>query len=510
MEDALSAAPRRETAALRRVQVKQTVGSLADASTLGDSGHRERNVSVEGDKEFFLDSVASFGLTSSSQSLERKLVLPVQSGAKAFTAGIGRLAASSGSGGSLSVRLSLCKKRPLPNVEQGGRLTGQWDRATFMQSSRSVVRQAEAEWAAQKWWSLKFAAGRVHSMIRCDDELDRAEKNPADRSTFLDEGQAPTEAGKHCQHPGCTKQIQFKGKCIRHGGTRPCQHEGCSSIARWRGLCAQHGGRHTCSEANCEKLARSHGKCEEHGGGKTCSVPNCTSKVQKRGLCASHGGFTVCKSEGCERRAASKGLCSQHAVVVKCTVEGCEKTGQHRGFCYKHGVANGVIKKASKGKCKVEGCLKIQLRQGYCSRHAKERGITVGRICKVDGCPKVAQAGGCCGTHGGGTRCKMPGCNKSVVTKGLCSSHGGRKTCNFDGCEKWGLSAGDMKGFCVEHGGGYRCKHPGCNKSVQYKGLCCTHGGKLKCEAEGCNKTVRIKGFCPAHAKPNMEISEIK
>ncbi|KAG2765737.1 hypothetical protein PC129_g7933 [Phytophthora cactorum] len=492
---------------LDRMGATQVSGPSTDAR-VENSGDCGENSPSGGDKLFVLgefDAESPSRDTQLPQTLSKsvhngmdtRIIVPPRSGVKSTVpVGSGQLAASSGDTGSLSVRLSLNKKRPLQvrSEEEDGHLTEQWDLDTFMKSSRSAIKQAEAEFKVQILRGEKFAAGQLHSMIKFDREIDDVE----------DSQDAPrlTEGGRPCcSHPGCTKQAQTKGKCISHGGVRECKVSGCTATAKWRSLCTEHGGRRTCSKADCEKLALSGGTCLQHGGGggKTCSFPDCTTRPQRRGLCAAHGGYIVCKTEGCDRRAASKGLCSHHTIVDKCKTDGCEKAGSNRGYCYKHAVENGTIKVSRKPKCKEDGCVKIQLRQGYCSRHAQERGLSVGRTCKAEGCSKVAQAGGFCGTHGGGTRCKISGCNKSIVTKGLCSAHGGRKTCKVEGCEKWGLSSGSLKGYCVEHGGGYRCKHPGCTKSVQYNGLCCTHGGRLKCEAKGCNKTVRVKGFCATH-----------
>ncbi|KAF4144662.1 hypothetical protein GN958_ATG06140 [Phytophthora infestans] len=488
---------------LDRTESTQASETSADENS-GDGG---RNSPSGGDKLFFLDEIDVENPFRDVQQprklsekphngMETRIIVPPRSGVKSsLSVGSGQLAASSGDTGSLSVKLSLNKKRPLQvkseEAQDEAKLTDQWDLDTFMASSRSALKQAEVELKFQLLWSEKFAAGQSHSMITFDRDMEASDDTPR-----LTGGGRPC-----CSLPGCTKQAQTKGKCIAHGGVRGCKVDGCTATAKWRSLCTEHGGRRTCLKVGCEKLALSGGKCLQHGGGggKTCSFPDCVTRPQRRGLCAAHGGFIVCKTEGCERRAASKGQCSRHAIVKKCKTDGCEKAGANRGYCYKHAVEAGVIKASQKPKCKEEGCLKIQLRQGYCSRHAQERGISVGRTCKAEGCSKVAQAGGFCATHGGGTRCKIAGCNKSTVTKGLCSTHGGRKTCKVEGCEKWGLATGSLKGYCVEHGGGDRCKHPGCTKSVQYNGLCCTHGGRLKCEAKGCNKAVRVKGFCPAH-----------
>ncbi|KAG7391376.1 hypothetical protein PHYPSEUDO_004911 [Phytophthora pseudosyringae] len=491
--------------------MQRSVQQLLGCSTQAPGPPTAASVENSGDRDANSSSGDAPNCSKRPQNGMEAMILvppPRSAGKSTVTLGSGQLAASSGDSGSLSVRVSLSKARPLSvtSQEEEG---GQWDRAAFMESARSATQQGGAELRAQMGSSEEYrATGRLHSMIQCDEEIDELEKERVDSLSFLDdvEEDAPrvTNSGRVCcSHPGCPKQAQTKGKCIAHGGVRGCKEPGCTATAKWRGRCTSHGGRRTCSKENCEKLALSGGKCLEHGGGggKTCSFPNCTTRPQRRGLCAAHGGFIVCKTEGCEKRAASKGLCTRHSVVDRCKTDGCEKAGSNRGYCYKHAVESGVIKVSRKPKCKEDGCLKIQLRQGYCSRHAQERGLSVGRTCKAEGCTKVAQAGGFCGTHGGGTRCKVAGCSKSIVTKGLCSGHGGRKTCKVEGCEKWGLSAGELKGFCVEHGGGYRCKHPGCNKSVQYNGLCCTHGGKLKCEAKGCNKTVRVKGFCTAHSE---------
>ncbi|EGZ10139.1 hypothetical protein PHYSODRAFT_338826 [Phytophthora sojae] len=449
----ICATPEVQQSVVEELNLQDALPSTTE--TLADSGDRDQYSALGGDREFFLDE---FDTDSTFITTPRVL-----------------------------------------SQEDEHEVVGYLSRGVFMRGSRSATQQAKGELALQMWWGEKFAAGRLHSMIRCMESSSLSDDEEDDQTSSR-----LTATGRPCcSEPGCTNQVQMKGKCMRHEGVSHCKHPGCESTARWHGVCVEHGGRRVCSEDNCSKLIRSAGKCEEHGGRcyKQCSHPGCTSKVQKRGLCVPHGGFAVCKTEGCEARASSKGLCKRHGGAKMCQVEGCEKAMSNRGYCYKHGVEKGVVKVHQKPKCKADGCLKIQMCHGFCSRHAQERGFTVGKTCKVKGCTKISQSRGCCLSHGGGTRCKISDCNRPIVTKGLCAAHGGRKTCKVEGCEKWGLSSGQLKGYCVQHGGGTRCKHPGCNKSVQYKGLCCVHGGKLKCDAEGCDTNVRVKGYCAVHER---------
>ncbi|GMF64779.1 unnamed protein product [Phytophthora lilii] len=198
----------------RRNQVEK-VELLAPVPTQENTGDRERKTPSSGDEEFFLgefDTTSTFTTSASDNkrrlnedagkdpqkppgSLKGRIVVPVQSTAKSLASvGGGGLAASSGSKGSLCVRLLLKKQEAVSftaaveSCEEGGRLTGQWNRAVFMRSARSAKQQAEAEMAAQVWWGQKFAAGRLHSMIRCDDEIDKIDGEAEDSFSLLNGG----------------------------------------------------------------------------------------------------------------------------------------------------------------------------------------------------------------------------------------------------------------------------------------------------------------------------------
>ncbi|KAL4147314.1 hypothetical protein PRNP1_011070 [Phytophthora ramorum] len=168
--------------------------SLIPAANIGDRG---QDVS-KGDKESFLDAFSATKTATMDNNGNRhqvdkvpgadtsmRIFVPPRNGVKAFSpVGNRTLAASGGGDGSLSVRLSLSKKRSLPPTEEEGELTGQWDGVAFMGSSQSAKQQAAAELAVQMWWGTKFASGRLHSMIKCDVEIDVAEKEGGVPSKF--------------------------------------------------------------------------------------------------------------------------------------------------------------------------------------------------------------------------------------------------------------------------------------------------------------------------------------
>ncbi|KAJ8507852.1 hypothetical protein ON010_g18929 [Phytophthora cinnamomi] len=138
-----------------------------------------------GDREFFLDefdpendnkqekSDAKVGVVGKSSSGNSSRVgtvksVPDHTTARAWASdGLVKLSATGGEGGSLSVKVSMSKKRPLPVVgveeEQAGEEA--WSRAEFMTGTRSASQQAAIELGVQMAWGIKFAAGRVHSMI---------------------------------------------------------------------------------------------------------------------------------------------------------------------------------------------------------------------------------------------------------------------------------------------------------------------------------------------------------
>ncbi|KAE9083361.1 hypothetical protein PF005_g21518 [Phytophthora fragariae] len=174
-----------------------------------------------------------------SSHFETVRIVPDNSTTKAWASdGLVKLSATGGGEGSLSVKVSMSKKRPLPVVpvkihekeEEEEEAPEQWTRGEFMTSTRSASQQAAIELGVQMAWGLKFAAGRVHSMIRCSEQKEATYSELANEflGVIAAEGreekdqsaQLVTETGRPCcSHPGCTKQAQAKGKCIAHGGS---------------------------------------------------------------------------------------------------------------------------------------------------------------------------------------------------------------------------------------------------------------------------------------------------
>ncbi|KAE9031630.1 hypothetical protein PR001_g6141 [Phytophthora rubi] len=163
---------------------------------IGDCGIATSSPS--GDREFFLDEfiaendnkkIQNSGKVAqdnggqgkrsrqNSSHFETVRIVPDHSATKTWAPdGLVKLSASGGGGGSLSVKVSMSKKRPLPVVqvkihEKEEEAPEQWTRAEFMTSTRSASQQAAIELGVQMAWGLKFAAGRVHSMISLSQRL---------------------------------------------------------------------------------------------------------------------------------------------------------------------------------------------------------------------------------------------------------------------------------------------------------------------------------------------------
>lgn len=102
-----------------------------------------------------------------------------------------------------------------------------WSRDEFMASTRSASQQASIEFGVQMAWGLKFAAGRVHSMIRCSEQIHATCSELANEFLAVtadnqdaEPAQLLTETGRACcSHPGCSKQAQAKGNVSLTAGS---------------------------------------------------------------------------------------------------------------------------------------------------------------------------------------------------------------------------------------------------------------------------------------------------
>jgi hypothetical protein len=123
---------------------------------------------------------------------------------------------------------------------------------------------------------------------------------------------------RRCVIEGCTKQVQARGACIKHGAYGMCLIGDCTTMA-------------------VNKSQR----CSKHGALGLCTVPGCATNAQARGLCTKHGGSTkvVCLHPGCTINAQSRGLCCKHGGGARavCVHPGCTTKANARGLSFKHG-----------------------------------------------------------------------------------------------------------------------------------------------------------------------------
>ncbi|OQR87070.1 hypothetical protein ACHHYP_09558 [Achlya hypogyna] len=95
----------------------------------------------------------------------------------------------------------------------------------------------------------------------------------------------------HCSVHGCKNQVFARHLCVRHGGRPLCSFEGCYGNARLRGFCSKHGAKvakKLCSEQGCTKMVQSKQKCVRHGGGRQCRMEGCTTYARLGGFCSRH------------------------------------------------------------------------------------------------------------------------------------------------------------------------------------------------------------------------------
>ncbi|EQC25292.1 hypothetical protein SDRG_16845 [Saprolegnia diclina VS20] len=95
----------------------------------------------------------------------------------------------------------------------------------------------------------------------------------------------------HCSVQGCKNQVFARHLCVRHGGRPLCSFEGCYGNARLRGFCSKHGAKvpkKLCSEPGCTKMVQSKQKCVRHGGGRQCRMDGCTTYARLGGYCSRH------------------------------------------------------------------------------------------------------------------------------------------------------------------------------------------------------------------------------
>ncbi|TMW57741.1 hypothetical protein Poli38472_014344 [Pythium oligandrum] len=122
------------------------------------------------------------------------------------------------------------------------------------------------------------------------------------------------ESVRLCKVPGCVKNSQSHGRCIRHGGGKRCAVDGCPRGAQARGKCKAHGGGMRCKVDGCVRSSQGSGLCRSHGGGKLCDYPGCTKGTQRHGKCSTHAGVRRCSIEGCDKADRGGGFCRPHKM----------------------------------------------------------------------------------------------------------------------------------------------------------------------------------------------------
>jgi hypothetical protein len=135
-----------------------------------------------------------------------------------------------------------------------------------------------------------------------------------------------TRAGSSASTPGCIKNTQSRGLCIRHGGGRGCEVEGCPRGAQARGKCKTHGGGVRCKAPDCWRSSQGSGLCRAHGGGKLYEYPGCTKGTQRHSKCSTHGGVRRCQVDGCEKVDRGVGLCARHKKEANASVVSASTT----------------------------------------------------------------------------------------------------------------------------------------------------------------------------------------